>query len=300
MLSAKPWKADAAMRLLLSVFVCVYAGSLIGSVRHYATTGGGRDAKLVYLLAAVSFGFLGATLVLLSKPWRLESFMRRLVGLLICFYIGFFVGAWAQKLAGLPGTSLAQMIIGSLAFQGAGLVLIARFLEEQQMSWGEGFGFTNNWRHAAMLGLLVAMVFLPIGWGLQQASALVMTHVPHFRMEPEEQPAVQALRAASAWGPRLALGVVAIFLAPVTEELLFRGIFYPLVKQAGFPRLALWGTSFVFAAIHLNAVTFVPLMALALVLTLLYERTDNLLAPMTTHAMFNALNFVTLWVVQER
>jgi len=287
------------MRLLLSVFVCVYAGSLFGSVRHFALAEGSRDAKMVYSLAGVSFGFLGATLVLLSQPWRLESFMRRLVGLLVCFYIGFFVGAWVQKLAGMSGTSLAQMIIGSLAFQGAGLILISRFLREQKVSWSDGFGFANNWRQAATLGLVVAMIFLPIGWGLQQASALVMTHVPHFPMEPEEQPAVQALRAASAWAPRLALGLVAIFLAPVTEELLFRGIFYPLVKQAGFPRLALWGTSFIFAAIHLNAVTFVPLMTLALVLTLLYERTDNLLAPMTTHAAFNALNFVTLWVTQR-
>ncbi len=36
---------------------------------------------------------------------------------------------------------------------------------------------------------------------------------------------------------------------------------------------------------------FVPLFALALALTWLYERTDNLLAPITAHALFNAANF---------
>jgi len=46
--------------------------------------------------------------------------------------------------------------------------------------------------------------------------------------------------------------------------------------------------------IHLNAPTFVPLFALALALTWLYERTDNLLAPITAHALFNAANYMAV------
>ena len=38
----------------------------------------------------------------------------------------------------------------------------------------------------------------------------------------------------------------------------------------------------------MNAPTFVPLFVFALALTWLYERTDNLLAPITAHALFNA------------
>ncbi len=33
---------------------------------------------------------------------------------------------------------------------------------------------------------------------------------------------------------------------------------------------------------------------LALVLTWLYEKTDNLLAPIAAHSLFNALNFIAL------
>ena len=61
----------------------------------------------------------------------------------------------------------------------------------------------------------------------------------------------------------------------------------------------LWGTSLLFAAVHMNLVTFVPLATLAVVLTMLYERTDNLLAPITAHVLFNALNFATLLVLQQ-
>jgi membrane protease YdiL (CAAX protease family) len=40
--------------------------------------------------------------------------------------------------------------------------------------------------------------------------------------------------------------------------------------------------------------TFVPLTVLAFTLIWLYERTDNLLAPILTHSLFNTTNFVWL------
>ena len=70
---------------------------------------------------------------------------------------------------------------------------------------------------------------------------------------------------------------------PLVEEVLFRGILYPSVKQLGYPRLALWGTSLFFGLIHSNLMTFVPLTVLSLLLVWLYERTGNLLAPILTH-----------------
>ena len=64
--------------------------------------------------------------------------------------------------------------------------------------------------------------------------------------------------------------------------------------------LAWFGVSALFALIHVNLPTFVPLFALALALTWLYERTDNLLAPIIAHALFNAANFaVLLWQIQH-
>jgi membrane protease YdiL (CAAX protease family) len=44
--------------------------------------------------------------------------------------------------------------------------------------------------------------------------------------------------------------------------------------------------------------TFVPLTFLAMTFVLLYERTQTLLAPILTHALFNAVNF-TLFLFQK-
>lgn len=301
MLSAKPWKADAIIRLGLSVMVCVYAGSVLMGAGHYATAGGAASPWLFYPLAAVAMSCLVVTLILIGRPWQAGSFGRRMLVLLICSYSGLFLGAWAQRLAGEGAAepSIWRMVMATLCFQGAGLWLIARFLREARCTWTEGFGFLNYPRHAVLLGLLAALIFLPLGWGLQQASAWIMTHLPHFKIEPKEQLPVHALRVSMSWGGRLTFGAAAVLLAPITEEVLFRGILYPAIKQFGYPRLALWGTSLLFAAVHTNVVTFVPLVVLALVLTLLYERTDNLLAPVAAHVLFNALNFAELLVLQQ-
>ena len=300
MLAAKPWKVDAILRLVLSVIVCVFAGSLALSVQHYASAGAKVGPKLFYPLAAVAFSGLAATLVLIRQPWPTEAFSRRLVALMVCSYGALFLSMCVQQLSGVgaAAASIWRVIVASLSFQGAGLILVARFLRVHQITWIEAFGLSNQRRKAVLLGLVAALLFLPLGWGLQQTSALVMTHLPHFKMEPEEQLSVHVLRASMSLAGRITLGAAAILLAPVAEEILFRGILYPAIKQAGFPRLALWGTALLFAAVHMNLVTFVPLAVLALILTALYERTDNLLAPITAHALFNALNFVTLFLIE--
>jgi membrane protease YdiL (CAAX protease family) len=301
MLSAKPWKPDAILRLLLSVFVCIFAGSLLPSLWQRGSTAGGMGARLVVPLVVLSLLAWVATLVLLNKPWRLEALERHLVAVLVCFSIGLLTGALVGRYSGDRGVtpSTGRMVIATLSFQGAALIFLVRFLHEHHVTWAEGFGLRNDGRRAVLMGVIVSLLFLPIGWGLQEASWQLMTHLPVVKLQPQEQQAVHALRTTASWASRLALAGAAILLAPIAEETLFRGILYPAVKQAGFPHLALWGTSVLFAAVHTNLVTFVPLMVLALVLTALYERTNNLLAPMVAHALFNALNFVRLLLLER-
>ena len=84
-------------------------------------------------------------------------------------------------------------------------------------------------------------------------------------------------------------------MAPAVEEIFFRGILYTAFRGRGWPRIGLWVTSVVFAMIHANLMTFLPLLFFALVLTWQYERTGNLLAPVCTHSLFNTTNY--LWLV---
>lgn len=296
MLSAKPWKLDAIGRLLASVFVCILAGSVFSAVLHFKSIET-RTVFQFYGVAAAAIVALGATLLLLGKPLVRERLARHLTALLVCFYAGLLLGVVAQKLGGEFEPATLQVLIAICCFQGALLLLLPRFLREHQASWSEAFGFLNGWRRALFLGAVVAGLFLPVALALQYLSVKLI--LPWLHLDSQEQQVVQTLQMAGTWQARTALGFVTIILVPPAEEMLFRGILYPWIKQLGYPRLALIGTSLLFAVIHLNWATLLPLTVLAAALALLYDWTDNLLAPIVTHATFNGLNFMLLFLVDS-
>lgn len=291
MVSEKPWKSEAILRLGLSLFLCQFLGMLALAVGKYFA---GDRAANVWLFCALVFASVGSSAValfVLRKPWDLDRFTRQFLWLIAGVYLGLMFGAFATKLAGAATNEPSAMraVVATLSFQGVAILLAHRFVREHVTTWKEGFGFAQRPVVAVGLGLLLAGAFLPVAIGLQHAIAAMMAHFGH---SAEPQAAVQALKNSAAWFDRAAFGVMAIGLAPLAEEILFRGILYPAIKRFGFPRLAFWGTSLLFALIHFNLPTFLPLLVLALLLTWLYEKSGNLLAPVVAHMAFNALNFV--------
>ena len=53
-------------------------------------------------------------------------------------------------------------------------------------------------------------------------------------------------------------------------------------------------SGFLFALVHVNAASFLPLWFLGCAFAELYRRTGTILAPMTAHALFNAANLALL------
>ena len=298
MLSERPWKTDAIMRLFVSVLLCMFTGTYASVVIHVLQEPSeGGSAPFLALGAVAAALFVGA-LWLLGRSWPLERFMRNFVTVVLFIYAGFLLAWLSLRFTGDAKTVQSptwRTAIAVVSFQGVALILVHRFVREHRIGWAEAFGFGFQWRRALLWGAMAAFIFLPVGWGLQNASGLVMNQ---FHIQPHEQQAVQVLRETESWANRVVLGIAAILIAPAGEELLFRGILYPAIKQAGFPRLAWWGTSVLFGAIHVNLVTFVPLTLLALLLVWLYEKSDNLLAPFCAHSLFNALNFVMFYVIE--
>jgi membrane protease YdiL (CAAX protease family) len=298
-LSEKPWKTDAVVRLLASVIVCVMTGAVVAAVINYFGGAEQKSTPLFLAGSAAAIACFGGALFVLARPWLFEKFLRNLLTLLLCIYCGFFL-MWAiGRLTGeheeLQNTTL-RVLLAVLTFQGAAVVLVHFFLREHHLNWREGFGFNNHPGHALALGACVGLVALPVIWTLQGISVLILQSLT---LHPQEQETVSLLRATEAWSSRVLLGIATIAIAPVAEEIIFRGILYPAVKRAGYPHTAIWGTSILFGLIHFNLGTFLPLTFLALVLVYLYEYTGNLLACITVHCVFNAANFVALYVFQK-
>ncbi|HEU5324317.1 MAG TPA: type II CAAX endopeptidase family protein [Candidatus Limnocylindria bacterium] len=100
-----------------------------------------------------------------------------------------------------------------------------------------------------------------------------------------------AERAVETLDPWLVVLVV-IFLAPVAEELFFRGVVFNAWLREGGVRWAFIGSTLLFALIHLSIAAFVPILLLGFALAWIYRRTQSLLAPIALHATFNGISVV--------
>lgn len=182
-----------------------------------------------------------------------------------------------------------SFLISSVCFQGAGLVLAHFFLKQHDTTWAEFLGLKGPRLGRALLSaFLLVLVVLPVIVGLNELMRILITRL---FSEPSAQPTMQILEISISLPQRIWFGFTAIVIAPLVEETLFRGILYRTIQQRGFPMLALFGSSLLFAAIHGSFMTLVPLTALAIIFALLYDRTANLIAPIFAHAVFNAVNF---------
>ena len=238
--------------------------------------------------------------MLSPKPWRAEAVIQLIAGVFACLCLGVLTAAGLRQVgvaAFKSPDSFANILLATLSFQGAAWGLIFVFLKRHGLDWRDALGLRNaNLKKSLLLAGLALGPTLLVVLGLQQLSGLALEKMGWLA---EDQRAVDLIVNTKSWWLRGYLMFFAVVLAPIAEEFIFRGVLFPFVKQLGWPRLAWFGVSFLFALIHVNAPTLVPLFVLALVLTWLYEKTGCLLAPIAAHSLFNSANLLILcWQTQ--
>ena len=151
-----------------------------------------------------------------------------------------------------------------------------------------------SWRRApAMLGLsgLLYLAAIPILWFY---SLLYQVFLYQFGFNLGLQEVAELFLAPASVPERVAMYFVAIVLAPVFEEFLFRGVLLPwIVRRTGL-WLGIAIISIFFAAMHLHLPSFLPLFLLSAMFCVAYARTRSLWVPIGMHACFNAITVVLL------
>ena len=141
---------------------------------------------------------------------------------------------------------------------------------------------------------------LGLGLGLLAASLVSVVSVIAQQFMKEEAPQFLIQRFQSAANGSdtelmLLIGFSAVVVAPIVEELLFRGIFYPVLAR-GLGRIpSAVACSVLFAFAHDTYAAVPSLTVLALIFTLVYEMTGSLLVPMVMHMTFNGISLGVLW-----
>jgi membrane protease YdiL (CAAX protease family) len=118
-----------------------------------------------------------------------------------------------------------------------------------------------------------------------------MNWIESMGVEPMQE-TVKLIRESKDGVLLFCMGSAALLVAPVCEEIVFRGYCYPVLKKYAGARVSLMITSLVFACAHGNLASALPLFLLGGVLVVVYEKTRSIWAPIGVHFCFNAATVI--------
>ena len=218
--------------------------------------------------------------------WPLWSPFAGMLGALIVAIVGVGVIALVVELAGVessgdppPGVTIGGTYVQDLALIGSA-VLLARLLDAPATPGKFGLRLPRLWPAVGWTLLAWAGFF---AFSAIWAQLLDIT-------ESDDLP--QELGVDGSTAALVAVAVLVCVLAPIAEELFFRGFCFTALRRTlgMLPAAVLTGA--IFGAIHLGGTDIefiVPLMVFGFFLCLLYVWTASLVPCIVLHALNNAL-----------
>lgn len=186
-------------------------------------------------------------------------------------------------------------IYGILYFIGVGLgdaliyfIIIWIFLRLIRRSFAD-LGFVKPLKRYVVLGFVVGVVLF-VGIGLLGNVLTKLLGIP-----APQSFAVAVKMVDYKWEFGL-LAVLGGIVAPIKEEMLFRGLIYPPLRQALGKGKGMLLTGLFFATLHFDIVRFLPLFIGGVVLTWLYERSSSIWPAIVAHGTWNSLMAIALWI----
>ena len=169
------------------------------------------------------------------------------------------------------------------------MYLLARFRYERSLSDAVRWNWQRAQAHWPVLGLGGVML------------AVAVQIAARFLPIPKSLPIEELFRdATSAWW----LAAFGVSVAPLVEELFYRGFLYPVLERRTGVLAAVVLTSIPFALMHASqlAASWAPLLVLfgvSVVLTLSRAFTGSVAVPFLLHAAYNATLFATVYVTTD-
>ena len=134
------------------------------------------------------------------------------------------------------------------------------------------------------------------GLGLFGLSALVQLALRSAGINQDQLESFLWVRALSPAAFLVMLFAGAI-MAPLAEELFFRGFVFRSYARRYGPLVAAILSALLFAVLHVNVAAFLPIFVMGLFLAWLYHRTGSLVPGMIAHGFNNAVAFTVLYTV---
>ncbi len=154
------------------------------------------------------------------------------------------------------------------------------------------------------LGLSVANLFTHIKQGMKRylitlpliilAGFMINLVSNYFGLTPEMQDVVRWVLEEKSLFILVSLIFFGIVIAPIMEEIVFRGFLQPALKNSFGGRYAILVSASLFAAVHMDVFAFFQIFILGMLLGYLFEKTQTLAASVFVHILHNSLTLVFL------
>lgn len=232
------------------------------------------------------------------RPWSLSDCRPILLVLAGSFLFSLVAQAIWVVLA--PDSATARpahlVVVQSLLFHWVGLLAVAWFLERRRLSWRSAFGLEpSTWGRDSLRGVLILAGTMPI---LVGAAVIYNLFLQLLGYQTSLQDVAFIISGETSPWLRAYFVFLAVVLAPVVEEILFRGMLLPALAKRFGVTAAVLVTAMVFSSIHAHVPSLVPLFILSASLSLAYLGTGSLVAPMVMHALFNSVTVSLLFAVK--
>jgi membrane protease YdiL (CAAX protease family) len=184
---------------------------------------------------------------------------------------------------------VVSIILLVFIFLSIGLLLKYRY----HLPWTE-LGFSKG-KDDPWLMAITAIAETFLLFVLIMAVDLIVLQLLFIRTDPQET--TQVVTTVHNWWGWVLSFVHLVVIAPLSEELYFRGFLFPaLGKLMGQIIPAAIVTSIIFGAFHFDLVRFLPLSVGAFWFNYLYIRTGSIYSSMIAHGVWNFLMLVMVFV----
>jgi membrane protease YdiL (CAAX protease family) len=143
--------------------------------------------------------------------------------------------------------------------------------------------------------------FLPIIWIVTFFWTQILSILQALGLIDEFEPQ-ELITLFQAGGDPVAIGLLILFavvLAPLVEELIFRGCIYRFFKSKMTYLPAQGISAVIFASMHGNLLSFVPLILVGVLLARVYEKSGSILVSICFHGFFNAFSLLMLFIMSH-
>lgn len=185
-----------------------------------------------------------------------------------------------------PGSAAAGLLPIAL-FSGSGVLLVLGYVLRRRLKPVAPSPAREGAARRLGLGVALGLVLALTIAALSELAARLGAPIT-------EQPWLRASIQAGGW-PRLAVLFVVVLLAPLGEEIFFRGYLLPALERALGPAGAILLSALAFAGIHGNAPALPAYLVYGIALAVAARRSGSLHVPIAAHVTVNCVAVVALF-----